>query len=158
MCDYHTQRADELEEHVRTSLAGVDGSALPAFAGNEEQVMAEWQEKAERLGNRVRALDRRLDDQFAAAAKGRITREQLQKLSINTAAQRLELEEELEDVQQRILEQASASERLRGRQKALASLLDGWGALGMPEKQSLLREVIDRVVVHDDGTKVVMRP
>ena len=158
MCDYHTQRADELEEKVRASLGSVDGAALPDFAGNEKQVMAEWEEKAERLRNRLKALDRRMEDQFAAAAKGRITHEQLQKLSTNTAAQWLELDEEREDIERRVQDQANAGDRLRGRRKALAALLDGWPALGMPEKQSLLREVVDRVVVHDEGIQVVMQP
>jgi hypothetical protein len=158
MCDYHTQRADELEDKVRNQLASPDGAATPNFAGNEAQVMAEWEEKAERLRLRLRAIDRRMEDQFSAAAKGRVTHEQLQNLSMKSAAQRLELEEELEDIERRISDQANASERVRARQKALAALLDGWSALGLSEKQSLLREVVDRVVVQDDGIQVVIRP
>jgi len=158
MCDYHTQRADELEEQVRELLSTNDGSLVPDFAGNEKQVRAEWEEQAERLRNRLRTIDRRFEDQFAAAAKGRVTHDQLQKLSMKAAAQRLELEEELEDTDRRIQDQADASERLRNRQKGLAVLVDGWIALGMAEKQSLLREVVDRVVVKDDGVQVVIRP
>ena len=115
-------------------------------------------EKAERLRTRLRTIDRRMEDQFSAAAKGRVTHDQLQKLSLKAAAQRLELEEELEDNERRIADQADASERVRARKKALAALLDGWGMLSLPEKQSLLREVVDRVVVQDDGLQVMIRP
>ena len=106
----------------------------------------------------MRQLDHRLDDQLTAAAKGRINREQLQKLNMTTAGQRLKLEEELEEVERKVQEQQDASERSRGRRKALAALLDGWGALGMAERQSLLREVVDRVVVLDKGIQVVLCP
>jgi site-specific DNA recombinase len=157
MCDYHTQRADELEEEVRGRLASPNGATEPNFAGNEAQVMAEWEEKAERLRTRLRTIDRRMEDQFSAAAKGRVTHDQLQKLSLKSAAQRLELEEELEDIERRIADQANAAERVRARKKALATLLDGWGVLSLPEKQSLLREVVDRVVVQDDGMQVLIR-
>ncbi len=158
VCDYHTQRAEELEERVRSSLDGMDGVATMPQAGNEAQVYAELEEKATRLRTRVRQLDHRLDDQLTSAAKGRITREQLQKLSMATAASRLRLEEELEEIDQKVREQQNASERSHGRRKAMASLLDGWGSLAMGERQSLLREVVDRVVVKDDGIQVVLRP
>lgn len=158
MCDYHTQRAEALEEQVRATLSGVDGAPLLPKAGDEALVLAEWTERANRLRARLRQLDRRLEEQLSAAAKGRIGREQLHKLSIATAAQRLKLEEELEETERRIQEQADASERSRGRQKTLAWLLDGWATLPIDEKQSLLREVVDRVVVRDEGIQVLLRP
>jgi hypothetical protein len=68
------------------------------------------------------------------------------------------LEEALEDIQRRVQEQADASERRRGRERALARLLDGWDALALGEKQTLLRDLVDRVVVRDDGLQVVLRP
>jgi site-specific DNA recombinase len=158
VCDYHTQRAQELEDRVRATLAGMEGVPILPQAGNEEQVRAEWKEKANRLRTRARQLAHRLDDQMTAAAKGRVTREQLQKLSMATAAQHLRLEEELDEVERKVQEHQDASERSHGRRKALVSLLDGWGALGMGERQSLLREVVDRVVVRDEGIQVLLRP
>ncbi|MEX2158228.1 MAG: recombinase family protein [Dehalococcoidia bacterium] len=158
MCDYHTQRADELEEQVRTLLAGLDGAALLPQAGNQEEVLAEWTQRLERLRGRLRQLDKRLEEQLSAAAKSRITREQLHKLSITTAGERLRTEEELEDTERRIQDQTDASERTRGRQKALAILLDGWDEQPVEEKQQHLREMLDRVVVRDEGIELVLRP
>jgi hypothetical protein len=109
------------------------------------------------LRNRLRQMDRRLDEHLAAAAKQRISREQLQKLSVGTAAERLKLEEALEDVEHKIREQAGASERRKARERSLARLLDGWKTLAIDEKQTLLRELVDRVVVHDEGVQVHLR-
>ena len=158
VCDYHTQRAEELEDRVRATLSGMDGAPVFSQAGNEEQVRAEWDEKANRLRTRLRQLEHRLDDQLTSAAKGRITKEQLQQLSMTSAAQLLRLEEELEEVERKVQEQQNASERSHGRRKALASLLEGWGSLGMGERQSLVREVVDRVVVLDEGIQVLLCP
>ena len=158
MCDYHTQRAEELEESVRASLSNTNGDVLLPQAGNEGAVREEWQKEADRLRVRLRQFDRRLEEQLSAAARGRISKEQLRKLSVATATQRLNLEEELEEIERKLLEQADASERSRGRQRSLAALLDGWGSLSMDERQSLLRELVARVVVRDEGIQVLLRP
>ncbi|MCH8064210.1 MAG: recombinase family protein [Chloroflexi bacterium] len=158
MCDYHTQRAEVLEEQVRDRLAALDVDALLPQAGNEEAVLAEWQERSKRLQSRFRQLDRRLNEQLTAAAKGRISREQLRKLSVATAANQLKLEEEMEEIQRRLQEQQDASERSRGRQRTLATLLDGWATLPINERQSHLRDLVDRIVVHDDELQVLLRP
>src|SRR3990172_1228330 len=158
VCDYHTQRAGELEERVRATLAELDGDALLPQAGNEAAVLAERQGEAERLRGRLRQFDRRLEEGFSAAAKGRISKEQLHKLSVATASQQLKLEESLEEIERKIGEQADASQRRRGRQRALAQLLDGWEPLPIVEKQALLRELVDRVVVRDENLQVLLRP
>jgi len=158
LCDYHTQRADELEEQVRASLDSPNGSALLPQAGDESAVVAEWQAEAERLQNRLRQLDRRLDEQLSTAARGRITKEQLRKLSTATAAERLRVEDALEEVQRKVRDQGDVSTRRRGRERSLARLLDGWKTLAFDERQTLLRDLVDRVVVRDDGVQVLLRP
>jgi site-specific DNA recombinase len=158
MCDYHTQRAAALEEQVRDELGRLDLDAPPPAPGNGAPRDGEWQEKIERLRGRLRQYDRRLDEQVAAAAKGRISREQFRKLGIGTASQRLKLEDELEELERRLQEQTSAGERAYRRRRALAALLDRWDELAFAEKQSLLRELVDRVVVRDEGIELVLRP
>jgi site-specific DNA recombinase len=157
MCDYHTQRADALEEQVRLRLGAVDDSELMAANGHGA-IATDWKAEAEQLQSRMRALDRRLDEHLTSAAKGRISREQLQKNSVSAASQRLVVEEEYEAAMRRVQERANVGERARARQKALAKLLDGWDQLPLAEKQPLLRELVDRIVVKDDGFDVVLRP
>ncbi len=106
----------------------------------------------------MRQLDRRLNEQLTAAGKGRISREQLRKLNVATASNQLKLEEEMEEVQRRLKEHVDAKERSRGRQRTLAALLDGWATLPITEKQSHLRDLVDRVVVRDDGLQMLLRP
>lgn len=125
--------------------------------GNQEAVLAEWHEEGDRLRGRLRIVDRRLDEHLSSAAKGRISREQLHKLSVATAGDRLRLEEALEEIERKVRDQADAGERYRGRQQALVRLLDGWETLPMQEKQSLLSDLVDRVVVRDEGTRVLLR-
>ena len=158
MCDYHTQRAAELEEKVYTRLANVDADALRLVAGNDEGVRAEREGAIKKGKTRLRQLDRRLDEIISAAAKGRITREQLHTLSVTNTSDRLRLEDGLEEIQRRLQEQADASERTKQRERELARLLDGWKSLAIAEKQLLLRELIDRVVVRDEGVEVILRP
>jgi site-specific DNA recombinase len=158
MCDYHTQRAGALEEQVRVDLGSMNGDVLLLSPAERAAMHEQWEEKADRLRTRLRQLDRRLDEQVATAAKGRITKEQLHKVSIATATQHLKLEDELEELEHKLHEQANAAERGHRRQRARAALLDGWEQLAFLEKQSLLRELLDRVVVRDEGIQLVACP
>jgi DNA invertase Pin-like site-specific DNA recombinase len=158
ICDYHTQRAEELEEQVRSDLSGMNGDVLLPLGGNQAAVREEWEREAARLRNRLRQLDRRMDEQLSAAAKNRISKEQYRKLSVATATQHLKIEEGVEEIEHRLKEHADASERTRERQRALAALLDGWPSSTMDEKQVLLRDLVDRVVVRDEGIQVIIRP
>ncbi len=158
MCDYHTQRAGELEEQVRTILGELDDDALLPQAGDGAAVVAEWQAEAGRLHNRLRQIDRRLDEYLSVAAKGRISKEQLHKLGVTIAANRLSLEDELAEIERKIEEQADAGDRRRSRERTLAKLLDGWEPLPIAEKQTMLRELVDRVIVHDESLQLVLRP
>ncbi|MCI0850293.1 MAG: hypothetical protein J4N26_04950, partial [Chloroflexi bacterium] len=121
-------------------------------------VLAEWEAEAAHVRDRLRQMDRRLDEQLVAAGRGRITREQLGKLSVATASQRLTFEDELENIEHKLRDQANATERAHGRQRTLAKVLDGWDSLQVTEKQPLLRELIDKIVIRDEGFEVLLRP
>jgi hypothetical protein len=53
---------------------------------------------------------------------------------------------------------ASAAERRRTRTATLGKLASKWELLPMAERQDLMREVVDRVVVTDDEVRTVLRP
>jgi DNA invertase Pin-like site-specific DNA recombinase len=157
VCDYHTQRADELEEQVRSRLASLDVETFALDGSRNGDLTADLDVKSERLRTRIRQLDGKLEEQIAAAAKGRLGREQLNTMNTTTAMQRLKLEEELEAIERRVQEQNDAHERTRTRQRALATLLDGWATLSLDEKKTLLRGLVDRVVVRDEGMDLVLQ-
>ncbi len=163
MCDYHTRTAQELEEEVRDRLAQPPGKgkASPArfpHAGNEPAVLAEVEAERQRLHAKLKSLDRKLQQGVEAAARGRLAREKMRSHSVDIARQQLEVEERLAGLDRRSREQADAAERRRLQERARAHLLDTWDALPLTEKQDLLREVVDQVVVTDDAVTVLLRP
>jgi hypothetical protein len=160
LCDYHTQRAAELEARVRSSLLGEGEGSKPALptTGDEAAVLAEAEAQCRRLRDKLRRLNRRLEQNMEAAINGRITEERLRSLSLALAAEQLQVEEALGETQRSLLQQTSRAERRRQRQKALGRLRDEWDRLDFPQRRELLRDLIDRVVVRDDGIETLLRP
>lgn len=160
MCDYHTRRADDLENEVRESLAGLDlesGRAFPQ-AGDESAVLAESQSEVRQVKRRLAQLDKHLDQYIDAAARGRLSREKLRALSLEAAGERLTVEEQLIEAERRAEQQASLAARRKGQELALAKLIDSWEDMEFNSRRQALRDVVDRVVVKDDGIKVMLRP
>ena len=159
LCDYHTRRADDLEDEVRKSLGALDLDA-GAFrhAGDQDAVLAESKEECAELQRRLAILDKRLERHLDAASRGRLSREKLQTLGLTLAAERLDVEARLRAAERRLEEQASVAARRRSQEQALVRLSDRWDALDFNSRRSMLRDVVDRVVVSDDGIKVQLRP
>jgi site-specific DNA recombinase len=159
MCDYHTRRAAELEAQVREALSETAASGASfRQAGDEAAVIAEREQECEQLRSRLRQLDRKLEGYVESAAKGRLSADRMRKVGLASAADRLALEETLEEAERRAAQQASAAERRREQEHSLARLLDEWDALPFGGHRALLREVVDRIMVHDDGLRVLLRP
>ena len=160
LCDYHTHRADDLENEVRQRLSTLDFDGGHAFrqAGDEEAVLAESKEECDEMRRRLAQLDKRLERHMDAAARGRLSREKLQSLGLALSAERLEIEGRLVAAERRVEEQASVAARRRAQEQALLRLLDRWDSLDFASRRSLLRDVVDRVIVVDDSIEVLLRP
>jgi hypothetical protein len=159
VCSYHTRRADDLESAVRTAIAASlrDGDGVPE-APDEASVLAENEHERERIGSRVRSVDRRFEGYVEAAAKGRLTREKLHKLSVAAATERLRLEDTLELIERRMGSHLEASDRRRAREGDVQRLIQDWDTLHFPERQNVLRDALSRVTVTDDRVDVTLRP
>jgi DNA invertase Pin-like site-specific DNA recombinase len=157
ICNYNTQRADDLEEAVRRQLSELDPSKL-ATAGNDDAVISQWQTESRRLRERLHQIDRRLNKELESMAGDRIDSDRLRANGLPLAEERLKVEEELRDSEWRAEHYASAAERRRTRNAALQLLVAEWGTLDLNDKQSLLREMIDQVRVGKDGPRIVLRP
>ncbi|MBI1885522.1 MAG: recombinase family protein [Chloroflexi bacterium] len=158
LCDYHTHRADELEANVREAiLRGDNVRPAVAVAGDEAAVVAEGEAKARRLRDKLRRLDRRLQQYLDTASQGRIGEERLRVLSLAVAEEQLHVEEALVESQRLAQRQASIAERRCQQQEALVRLRDEWDRLTVPDRQDLLRGLLDRVNVRDDGMEVLLR-
>lgn len=160
LCDYHTRRAAELEEEVRQAILGQGQPSEPAMprAGDEAAVLAEAQAHSRRLRARLRRLDRRLEQYLDAAARGRLSRERFDSLSLALGAEQLSLEESVAEAERFAHQQASAAERVKRQERALARLRNEWERLPPAQRQALLRELLERVVVRDDGIRTLLRP
>jgi DNA invertase Pin-like site-specific DNA recombinase len=159
MCGYHTRRADELEAEVRDAVADLFGSGVGfPQAGDESAVLAEQQAEADRLRTRLRSIDRRLEGYVESAAKGRLSKERMRKLSMAAAADRLALEEALELADRRVEEHLTASERKRARERDVARMLEGWVELSFADRQAGLRDAVGKITVRDDAVDVILRP
>ena len=74
------------------------------------------------------------------------------------ASDRLALEEALEETEHRARRHATVAERRRQREWARQRLCDEWDSLLFAERQELLRQVVERVVVTDDDVRTFLRP
>jgi site-specific DNA recombinase len=157
ICSYNTQRADELEEAVRQQLSELDPAKL-ATAGNDDAVIAQWQDESRRLRDRLHQIDRRLNKELESLAGEATISDRLRTNGLGLAEERLKVEEELRDAEWRAEHYASAAERRRTRNAALQLLVSEWETLALTEEQQLLRELIDQIRVGEDGPRIVLRP
>jgi len=157
ICAYHTQRADQLEGRVRDLLESLDPKQL-ATAGNEAALIAEWQAETKRRRDHLQQIDRRLAQTLDAAAKEKLSREELRARGLSLALERLKTEEELEEAERRAESYTSTAERRRARAAARERLVSQWNGLVLNERRELLRSLLDRVVVGDDEVRLSLRP
>ena len=155
VCDYHTRRAEELDEAVRAATVAALGRRLSGeeHEGSDENLL----DVPAKLRARLRSLDRELDRVMDQAAAGQLSRERLRAVSIEIALRQLALEEMLGESERRSREREDRTERAQGREAALDQLQAAWDRLSFAERQALLRDVLDRVTVHDRGVDVVLR-
>jgi len=144
---------------VRASIQASlrDGEGLPP-AGDEASVLAENEHERERIGSRVRSVDKRFEGYVEAAAKGRLTREKLHKLSVAAATERLRLEDTLELVERRIGDHLQAPDRKHARESDIQRLVEAWETMRFVDRQNVLRDGVTRVTVTDDRVDVTLRP
>lgn len=157
---YHTQRADDLEAEVRGHLTGeTPGAVRPAVlsAGDGRAVAAETALAESRVRARLRTLERRLQDQLDRAAAGRLPRDDLARRAQSLVAEYRQAQDELAALQRRSAAQTSERERRRFQEAQLRRIRDDWDDLSFSERQELLRDVVERVVVGPDGVRTILR-
>lgn len=153
LCDYHTRRAEELENAVHQAL---QATALP-HNGHTNGAALNPEAQMTRLRDRVRRLDKRLEQCLDAAAGGSLNPEKLQTAAVGIATEQLQLEDRLVDANRQALQQATEAERRHAIEKTLRRLREEWDELPFVDKQDLLREGVERIVVSDDEVQLVLR-
>ena len=159
ICGYHTRRAEELEQDVRKAIAAVlVADAGAPQEGDDNAVRSEQERERERLKARARTIDKRIERYLEDAAKGRVSKDKMHTLSVRAASDRLAVEDSLDAVERRIGEHLDSSGRRRVREGEVTALLEAWDTASFAERQAALRESVSRVVVHDAGVSVTLRP
>jgi site-specific DNA recombinase len=152
VCNYHTRRADALEEEVRAALASKIAGARDRPARPASTVAAEAERERERLIARLRGVDKRISKYVDAAAHGTLTKERMRKLGVTAAADRLALEDALEAAERRMRD--TAAESSVASLAAAHRLAESWDAMKFSERQAALREGVRRITVTDETVEV----
>jgi DNA invertase Pin-like site-specific DNA recombinase len=155
LCNYHTRRAQALEDEVREELVNGQAEELEG-ASDAGGVDADRQGK--QLREKMRRLDRRLQQHLDAAVVGRIDEERLHSLGLELAGELLAAEEALTERERQAQQQATETERRQHRRDALVRYREQWDQLAFAERYDLLRQLLERVVVRDDSIEVRPRP
>ncbi|MFQ5473513.1 MAG: recombinase family protein [Dehalococcoidia bacterium] len=154
LCDYHTRRAGDLEQEVREALAR-PRSIKGWQEQDPEEIAAQIQDQIRRLKDKVKRLDKRLEQHLDEAASGTIDQEKLRSLCVSLGAEQLRIEQKLAEAARRSEQEASEKETRRERQKKLKALRERWDELSFEEKQDLLRDVVEKIMVRDDGLELI---
>ena len=153
LCDYHTKRAEDLENRVHEQLLSMAVSRRSNGKGTPEDHLV----VIGRLRDKVRRLDKRLEQYLDSAAGGAIDREKLQAAAMAVASQQIALEEKLVETARQAKVQESEEQRRKHVLGILSRLGKQWEVLSFEDRQELLREGLDRIVVTDEEIDLVPR-
>lgn len=158
---YYTRRADELEAEVLRHLTGeVPGAVRPAVlsAGDANAVAAEMAVAEARVRSRMRSLDRRLSTRLEAAAAGKLAPERLRESGQEIAVEYRQAENELAALGRRVAAQASSEDHRRHQERQRSRVRTEWERLNFDDRQTLVRELVESVMVKEDSVRTVLRP
>ncbi len=160
VCDYHTRRADDLEAEVVGHIRGHEpGAVQPSVirAGDEQAVAAGAAQAVARTRGRLRSLDRRLSDQLNRLADNRISRHEFRTAANALVRERRRAADELRTQEQRASIHAFEVEQRKHFDRQVERIRNSWDQLSFDVRQSTLRELVERIIVRDDGITTVLR-
>jgi hypothetical protein len=157
-CAYNTQRAQELEARVREALKDEDRPVTRLRrAGNVDGYLVDLVGQVDRVEGRMKRNRRQVEELVADAAHGHITIERMKTLGGDLAREHQDLEQELTSARERLHAQQSEAERRKHLEELRDRLAREWESLPFDALQSSLRDVVDRVEVDGDDTRVYLR-
>ncbi len=157
-CSYNTQREAELEGRVRDLLAEPNGAAARLQrAGGADAYAEEIQGEIERIEGKLRQNRRQVESLVGEAASGGLPIERMKALGTTYVREQRELEREAHEARTRLAAERSEAEREEQAEQTIGRLLARWEALSLEERQSLLREVVDRIEVDGEDARLLRR-
>jgi len=157
-CQYHTHRADELENKVLTVL-----NKLSTPQGRDQLVQQHLQppdnsiKEQPLLAKKLKALDRKLRKHLKSTASGEISLAELKAKGGELVRERQFLSQRLALIEAEVKGEITAEQRRQYILDELENLQERWESMSLPAKKDLLQYVIDRAVVYDDHIETVLR-
>ena len=105
-----------------------------------------------------RGLQRRLADLLTQAAAGHRRRDGLRDAAHAIVADYQEAEEELAALGRRTAAHVSERQRRQHQERQIERVRHEWDQLPFEEQRALLRDLIEKVIVDEDGVRTVLRP
>jgi len=157
-CDYNTQRAADLEARLRDLLAEDAPGTVARIgrAGNTSSYVLDLTAQVERVEGRMRRTRRQVEELVADAAHGHITLERMRALGGELVEEQASLEGELAAARERLAAHESEEERRRHLDALRRTVARDWEAMDFATLQSALRELVDRLEVDGDETRLFL--
>ena len=158
MCQYHTTRAQELENDVLEKLRG-QRSRIAGLKGRRPVMSAQaLRKERQQVEAKLKATERRVKQAAQAAGRDSASVAEFERRSGEIVDERLEALAKLRQLDgggSGPVDGPTAGERAA---KALDSLNEIWDEGAVNEKRRLLAQIIDRVTMHDGGVDVKLKP
>ncbi len=157
-CSYNTQREAELEERVRALLAEPHGAtARVQRVGDADAYAQAIEAELGRIEGRLRQNRRRVESLVGETASGQLPIERMKAIGTGFVKEQRELEREAQEARDRLAAERSEAEREERAESTRKRLLARWDDLAFEERQSLLRELVDRIDVDGEEARLLRR-
>lgn len=156
-CQYNTRKAEDLENAVRADLQRFNRPENREKLISGSQVVSDPQTSEQpHLKKTIKSLERRFHSILDKAAKGEITVDELREAGGEIVRERRLAEDRLNRIWAEARGELTAEQRREHTFRELDDLLARWDSLALPAKRSLMRNVINRIVVHDGYIETVL--
>jgi len=157
-CEYNTQRAAELEAKLRDLLAEDAPGTVARIgrAGNASSYVLDLTAQVERVEGRMRRTRRQVEELVADAAHGHITLERMRALGGELVQEQATLEDELAAARERLAAHETEEERRRHLESLRRRVARDWESMDFATLQSAIRELVDRLEVDGDETRLFL--
>lgn len=156
-CQYNTRKADDLEAAVKADLQRLSRPENREKLISGSQLMSDPQTTEQpHLKKAIKSLERRFHAILDKAAKGEITVDELREAGAEIVRERRLAEERLNRIWAEARGEITAEQRREYTFRELDDLLARWDSLDLPARRSLMRNVINRIVVHDGYIETVL--
>jgi site-specific DNA recombinase len=156
-CRYNTRKAEDLESAVKADLQRLSRPE------NREKLVAgvpyasdPQTSEQPYLRKTIKSLERRFRTILGKAARGEVTVDELRETGGEIVRERRLAEDRLNRIWAEARGEITSEQRREYTFRDLDDLLARWDSLDLPAKRSLMRNVINRIIVHDDYIETVL--